>query len=114
MWRWWASVSADPAQSRLVEAGFLSADEMRALAADGVVGDMAGQLICADGSLHPTVHNQRGVGITLAELAALPLSMAVAADPIKACAVRGALRTRAVNVLCTNEETAAAVLRLEN
>ncbi len=39
----------DPNRSRLVEAGFLTADDMRELSASNGVGDMAGQIFCGDG-----------------------------------------------------------------
>ena len=102
----------DPQRSRLVEAGFLSASEMRNLAAHDAAGDMAGQIFCVDGKTHRSPHNKRIIGITLDELAKIPTSIAVAAGSEKAHAILGALRTRAFNVLCTDDETAAQVLKI--
>lgn len=101
----------DPARSRLVQAGFLNADEMNELSATGAVGDMAGQIYCRDGSTHPTSHNRRIIGMTHQELSQVPLSMAVALGKEKIEAIRGALLSRAFNVFCTDDETASAVLR---
>jgi DNA-binding transcriptional regulator LsrR (DeoR family) len=104
----------DPQRSRLVEAGFFSADDMRELAARGAVGDMAGQIFSIDGKPHPTQHNKRIIGITLDELARIPTTIAVAAGGEKARAILGALRTGAFNVLCTDDESAANALRMED
>jgi DNA-binding transcriptional regulator LsrR (DeoR family) len=102
--------SLDPQKSRLVEAGFLSGDDMRALSKQAAVGDMAGQLFSADGKTHASSHNKRIIGITLDELSKIPTSMAVAAGSEKVTAIVGALRTRAFNVFCTNDETAQRIL----
>jgi deoxyribonucleoside regulator len=106
--------SLDPKKSRLVEAGFLSSDDLRALSKQDAVGDMAGQIFSADGRTHPSPHNKRIIGISLAELAKIPTSMAVAAGSDKAQAILGALRTRAFNVLCTDALTAQAILQMTN
>ncbi|NJM40919.1 MAG: hypothetical protein HC853_09160 [Anaerolineae bacterium] len=102
--------SLDPQTSRLVEAGFLSSDDMRALAKQAAVGDMAGQIFSADGKTHGSSHNKRIIGITLEELAKIPTSIAVAAGNEKTQAILGALHTRAFNVFCTNDETAQHIL----
>jgi DNA-binding transcriptional regulator LsrR (DeoR family) len=101
----------DPKQSRIVEAGFLSAGELRELIAHGAIGDMAGLLFTRQGRVHPTRHNKRVIGITLDELARIPTVLAVAGGEEKAHAILGALRSKACNVLCTDEAAAAAVLR---
>jgi DNA-binding transcriptional regulator LsrR (DeoR family) len=105
--------SLDPKKSRLVEAGFLSSDDMCTLSKQAAVGDMAGQLFSADGKTHPSPHNKRIIGITLDELSKIPTSIAVAAGDDKAHAILGALRTHAFNVFCTNDATAQHVLALE-
>jgi DNA-binding transcriptional regulator LsrR (DeoR family) len=102
----------DPKQSRIVEAGFLSAAELHELIAHGAVGDMAGLLFTGEGRAHPTRHNKRVIGVTLDELARIPTVLAVAAGEDKAHAILGALRSKACNVLCTDEATASAVLRM--
>lgn len=102
----------DPKQSRIVEAGFLSAGELRELIAHGAIGDMAGLLFTREGRVHTTRHNKRVIGITLDELAHIPTVLAVAGGEEKAHAILGALRSKACNVLCTDEAAAAAVLRM--
>lgn len=102
----------DPARSRLVEAGFLESNVMRHLADAGGVGDMAGQIFDAKGKKLTSAHNQCVIGVTLEELAKIPTSVAVAVGQTKARAIMGALRTRALNVLCTDSETARRVLTL--
>lgn len=102
----------DPAQSRVVEAGFVSAAELRELVDGGAVGDMAGLLYTREGKPHPTRHNKRVIGITLEELARIPIVLAVAMGASKAEAILGALRSRACNVLCTDAASAGTVLAL--
>jgi DNA-binding transcriptional regulator LsrR (DeoR family) len=100
----------DPARSRLVEAGFVTEGVMGMLTEQGAIGDMAGQLFCADGSTHTSLHNRRIIGITLEELAGIPTSLAIAVGQEKVPAIVGALMTQAFNVLCTDEDTAQLIL----
>ncbi len=100
----------DPATSGFVKAGFITAEELMALVEQGAIGDIAGQIITQSGALHPCNHNQRLIGITLAELHAIPTNIAVAVGREKAAAILGALRTGAVNVLCTDSITATDML----
>jgi DNA-binding transcriptional regulator LsrR (DeoR family) len=102
----------DPAHSRVVEAGFISKDELAELIAHGAAGDMAGLLFTREGKAHPTRHNKRVIGVTLEELARIPTVLAVAAGGEKGEAILGALRSKACNVLCTDAGTAAAILDL--
>jgi lsr operon transcriptional repressor len=100
----------DPAHSGFVKAGFIAPEDMMQLLAAGAVGDIAGQILTADGHLHRCDYNRRVIGITLDELRHIPTTIAVAAGLDKARAILAALRTGAVNVLCTDDATAAAVL----
>ena len=104
----------DPQKSRWVEAGFLSSDDLRALAKQDAVGDMAGQIFSADGKTHPSPHNKRIIGIALNELAKIPTSIAVAVGSEKAQAILGALHSHAINILCTDALTAQAILQMTN
>jgi deoxyribonucleoside regulator len=102
----------DPATSGFIKAGFITPTELAELSAAGAVGDVAGQIYTIDGQLHPCPYNQRVIGITLAELSQIPISLAVAMGQAKAKAILGGLHTRAINVLCTDDNTAREVLRL--
>jgi DNA-binding transcriptional regulator LsrR (DeoR family) len=102
----------DPAISGFSQAGFISATELDALTATGAVGDMAGQIYNLDGELHPCAYNRRVIGITLAELKRIPMTIAVAMGQRKAKAILGGLRTGAIDVLCTDDQAANEVLRL--
>ena len=102
----------DPNTSGFVKAGFISAEELAALVANGAVGEMAGQFYRIDGSPHPCAYSQRVIGINLAELKRIPTTLAVAMGLEKAQAILGGLRTGAINVLCIDDQAASAVLRL--
>lgn len=100
----------DPQTSKLVQSGYLSADELAQLGAEGAAGDIAGQFFTLDGKLHPCAFNERLISLTLDELRHIPTTIAVALGPDKVLPLLGALRTGSVNVLATDEATAAAVL----
>ncbi|MBI1879098.1 MAG: sugar-binding transcriptional regulator [Chloroflexi bacterium] len=102
----------DPVNSGFVKAGFITPDELVELVATGAAGDVAGQIYTLDGKLHPCEYNQRVIGITLAELRQIPISLAVAAGQAKAKAILGGLHAGAINVLCTDDTAAREVLRL--
>jgi deoxyribonucleoside regulator len=100
----------DPAASKFVQTGFMTADEMRHLARDGAVGDIAGQFITYEGQLHPCQFNDRVIAISLDDLRGIDTTLAVAAGHEKARAIVGALRTGAINVLATDDATAEEVI----
>ncbi len=102
----------DPATSGFVRAGFLTAEVLAALCADGAAGDMAGQIFMLAGQLHPCAFNRRVIGITFDDLRRIPITVAVACGIPKARAILGALHTGTVNVLGTDDETAREVLKL--
>ena len=103
----------DPAISGFHKAGFISATELAALTAAGAVGVIDGQIFTIAGELFPCDINQRVIGITLAELKQIPTTIAVAMGPEKAKAILGGLRTRAIDVICTDDQAAAEVLKLK-
>ena len=103
----------DPARSNFVTAGFMTPTELLTMQSQGAVGDMGGQIYTGDGQLFDSPFNQRVIGLTLADIKRIPLTIAVAAGVAKAAAILGALRSAAINVLCTDAETATAVLNYE-
>lgn len=102
----------DPAQSGFVQGGFLSAEELSALAAAGAVGDMGGHIFTLDGCLQDPAHDDRLIGVSLDDFRRIPQVTVVAAGAEKIAAILGALRTGAINVLVTDDRTANAVLAL--
>lgn len=102
----------DPATAGFVKGGFLTPDEVGAIKAGGVAGDIAGRLFAVEGTACGGCYDERIIGIRLEDLRRIPHTIAVAAGVEKAQAIHGALRTGAVNALCTDDRTAAAVLAL--
>lgn len=103
----------DPARSGFLKGGFLTAERMAALAAEGAVGDMGGHIFDLDGRLHDRQYDERIIGVTLDDLKHIPKTIVVAAGPEKRDAILGALHTGAVTVLVTDDRTADAVLSKE-
>jgi DNA-binding transcriptional regulator LsrR (DeoR family) len=102
----------DPQTSGFVREGFLSEAELAAFEDDGAVGDIVWHIFRANGELYPCEFNDRVIGVTLEELRQIPTTMAIAAGSAKAAAIVGALRTGVLNVLCTDDKTASAVLQI--
>jgi deoxyribonucleoside regulator len=98
--------------SHIVQAGRLTADDMSRLAAEGVVGEVCARFFDSEGRPCGATFDQRATGITLDDLRACPLVIAVAYGQHKARSIQGALRSGCLNVLITDEDTAAGVLRL--
>ena len=104
----------DPVTSRYVMEDMIPAGKLRALAEDGAVGDMGGQFITFTGTLHSTLYNQCMIGLTLEEMRQIPNTIAVAIGARKVKAILGSLRTGVIDVLCTDLDTARAVLKLHD
>ena len=100
----------DPATSGFVRAGVAESQQLRAYREAGAIGDMAWQIFDSAGRLFPCELNQRIIGVRLEELRALPQTVAVAVGLNKAAAITGALRSGALNVLCTDEATANQIM----
>ena len=100
----------DPATSGFVKAGVADAEQLRRYRADGAIGDMAWQIFARDGQLYDCELNRRIIGVTLDELRAAPRTIAVAVGINKAAAILGALRSGAINALCTDEATAERII----
>jgi deoxyribonucleoside regulator len=90
--------------------GFVDEDEQARLRKKGAVGDVIGRFLDADGEIAWRKLDRRTVGLPLDELARKPFRMGVAAGagrgPIALAAIRGGY----VNVLATDDATAAWVL----
>jgi deoxyribonucleoside regulator len=90
--------------------GFVDENEQARLRAKGAVGDVIGRFLDADGEVAWPKLNRRTVGLPLDQLASKPFRMGVAAGagrgPIALAAIRGGY----VNVLATDDATAAWVL----
>ena len=96
--------------SHVYSSGYLDDDEVRRLAADGVVGDVSTVLLREDGSWTDIDFNARATGLTPSELAQVTRRVCVGADPSRAGAVVGALRAGTTTDLVIDEGTARAVL----
>ena len=103
----------DPQSSGLTRAGVAEARQLRAYLAAGAIGDMAWQLFDGDGRRFDCPLNERIIGVTLDELAAVPQTVAVAAGLSKAAAILGALNSGIINVLCTDAATAEEILQMQ-
>lgn len=104
--------STDPEVSSMVRAGYLTAEEISRVAADGAVGDVCGIHFDIYGNLLDLPIGRRIVGIQPDALRRIPMVLGIAAGPSKAPAILGALRARLINALVTDEATARQVLTL--
>lgn len=102
--------SLEPANSVFVKSEAMTEKELRALVANDAAGDTSWQIFTEDGKLHKDSFNQRVIGLSLADLKKIPTTLAVAGGIQKARAIRGALNTGVVNVLCTDDKAAKAIL----
>lgn len=88
----------------------LGAAEKKAIKAAGAVGDVCARLFTLEGRPCGTALDRRVIGIELEDLRKIPLVVGVAVGAEKVKSILGALRGGFVNVLVTDEATAAEVL----
>lgn len=84
--------------------------ERRALHKQGVVADVSGILLDAEGTPVETSLSDRMVGISAAQMRAIPEVIGIAYDEVKAPAVLAAVRGGLVNGLVTHSSLARALL----
>ena len=101
-----------PKTSHYIDAELITAKQLRQLEAEGAAGDIGGQFIRESGQLHPCTINNCMIGLTLDELRRIPNTIAVAAGTAKVKAILGVLRSGVLNALCTDQQTAAELVRL--
>jgi len=97
-----------PGQSTVFDA--TEGKERRQLARDGIVADVSGILLHADGSAVETRLTERMIGINAAQMRAIPQVIAIVYGAVKAPAVLAALRSGAVKSLVTHTSMARAML----
>ncbi len=78
----------------------------------GAIGEMLAYVYDSDGRLCMPQFNDLVVGLTLQELQAIPLTIAVAATAEKTLPIYGALRGGYPKTLITDEQTASGVIAL--
>jgi len=105
------SLGALDPHSVLLHSGAVTPAELGRLRAGGACGDVLGHFITADGSIADHDLESRTVGLTLDDLRAAKLAIAVAAGREKSQIVTAALTSGLCSVLVTDEDAALGVVR---
>ncbi len=106
------SIGALDSHAAQIEAGYLTVQDIYALQANGAVGDICSRFYTIEGQIADSNLDQRTIGLDLVRLREIDYSIAVAVGKEKAAGILGALRGGFLDVLITDEETAALVLDL--
>lgn len=104
--------TVDPRLSSLVRAGYLSIDEAEQIQAMGAVGDVCGHYFDIQGNLMEIPVAGYAFGTEVDTLQAISLTIGVAGGAVKAPGILGALRSKLVNSLVTDDAAARIVLEL--
>lgn len=89
----------------------LAPEERDSLTAQGAAADLCAIVLDGRGTPIDSPLLERTMGITAAELRSVPTVVAVAGGPNKIEAIRAALKSSLIDVLVTDDVTAAALLR---
>lgn len=98
--------------SGLYRAGYLSDADLAGIAEEGAVGDVCGRYFRADGGPCKLELDDRIIALDRDALLDVPLRVGVSAGTGKAMANIGAARSGLINVLITDELTAADMIRM--
>jgi lsr operon transcriptional repressor len=104
-------VGAVDRTASLVRDGYCTPDEIELFSRQGAVGDILGYFYDRNGALLSLDLHRLVVSTPIEELRRIPTIIASAAGPEKVEPILGALRGRLVNILITDETTAAEILR---
>lgn len=97
--------------SPLLMGGLLKPEDARALAAQGIVGDICGHFFDSQGRARQTELSDRVIGMTLEDFRACELVVGVAAGPEKVEPLLGTLRGKLIHVLVSDEFTVREIVR---
>ena len=100
----------DSALSGLVRAGFFADDQIDALKAQGIAGDLMGFLLDARGRVADIAENRRVVALRPGRISGE--TVAVAGGAAKAAAILAAVRGGFVDVLVTDSDAAESMLSI--
>ncbi|MEW6227156.1 MAG: sugar-binding transcriptional regulator, partial [Bacillota bacterium] len=106
------SVGFPDARSILVEAGYVTAQEVASLVTRGAVGDICSRYFDIDGNIVDPELDARTIGIGLEDLRNKEHTVGVAAGAHKAKGIVGAARGGYVNTLIIDELAALEMMRL--
>jgi DNA-binding transcriptional regulator LsrR (DeoR family) len=95
----------------IIQNGILTKNDLTFLGMHGAVGDLLSHFVDKDGALVQTSIEDRLLAISLEALKSLPCVIGAAAGETKVEAIHGVLRGGYLNVLITDEATAAKLLR---
>lgn len=99
--------------SGLFRAGYIDEAQLDTIRDMGAVGDILVDFYDIYGRRLDLPVTRRAIGLSLDELRSIPMTIGVAVGARKAAAILGALRGGFLHVLVTDEETARAVIRLD-
>lgn len=105
---------ADPELAGMYRAGYIDDAMLNAIRAAGAVGDIMVGFFDRQGRLLDLPVTRRVIGLSLQDLAQIPLTIGVAGGTRKAETILGALRANLLHVLITDEATAREVIRLDD
>jgi DNA-binding transcriptional regulator LsrR (DeoR family) len=103
----------DPDLSGYVRVGHLTLDEVRKLNSIGVVGDICGIHFDINGNIIDVPQIGYAVGIKPEILQNVPVSVGIGAGHRKAPAILGGIRSRLINSLVIDSETARIILDMD-
>lgn len=89
---------------------FFSEDDIKYLDSQGAVGDISLRFFDDHGNFINGTINDRVVGLTVDEMKEIPRVVGIAGGRPKLATIRAALKTKLLNVLITDSETAAFLL----
>lgn len=94
----------------LVQAGYLSKDEMQRLIQEGAVGDLCAHVLNREGKICDMELDGRTVALSLEALKEKKYRICVANGKKKTASIEAALHSQIMNVLITDRETAEQLL----
>jgi DNA-binding transcriptional regulator LsrR (DeoR family) len=95
------------------DGNIVTAEDLAAIKATGAVGDVLLRYVDPEGRPVPLALNERIIGLTLDQLAAIPRVIGVAGGVVKREIVRAALRAGLLNVLVTDHATAVYLMKVQ-
>jgi DNA-binding transcriptional regulator LsrR (DeoR family) len=105
---------AEPDLAGMYRAGYIDEAMLDDIRAAGAVGDILVGFFDAAGRRLDLPVTRRVIGLSLDDLAGIPMTIAVAGGTRKAAAILGALRAGLIHVLITDEAAARSVIRLDD
>ena len=100
--------------SSFIETGHLTESDLKALQANGAIGDVVSHFFDKNGNICDSSIAARLIAISISDLKKVPYCIGVSGGELKAEAILGSIKGKLVNIIITDSKAAEKILKISS